>query len=40
MPQLRLDTGLMSEMEAVMHALLRYHLERDLKSWGFLEVFS
>jgi len=39
-PRLRLDTHLQGEMEAVMHSLLRFHLERDLKSWSFLEMLS
>ena len=37
-PRLRLDTPLLAELEAVMHDLLRFHLERDLKSWSFLEM--
>jgi DNA repair protein RecO len=37
-PHLRLDERLHSEVEAAMHGLLRYHLERDLKSWSFLEM--
>ncbi len=37
-PHLRLDTRLYGELEAVMHGLLRFHLERDLKSWSFLEM--
>ena len=36
--RLRPDTRLHAELEAVMHDLLRYHLERDLKSWSFLEM--
>lgn len=39
-PQLRLDTRLLAEVESIMHALLRYHLERDLKSWSFLEMLD
>lgn len=39
-PRLRLDTRLHIELEAVMHDLLRFHLERDLKSWSFLEMLS
>ena len=38
MPRLRLDGRLHSELEATMHGLLRFHLERDLKSWSFLEM--
>jgi DNA repair protein RecO (recombination protein O) len=36
--RLRPDARLHAELEAVMHDLLRYHLERDLKSWSFLEM--
>ena len=39
-PRLRLDTRILVEVELVMHGLLRFHLERDLKSWGFLEMLS
>jgi DNA repair protein RecO (recombination protein O) len=37
-PHWRLDASLLSEIEMVMHDLLRFHLERDLKSWSFLEM--
>ncbi len=37
-PIFRLDARLHIEMELAMHGLLRYHLERDLKSWSFLEM--
>lgn len=37
-PNFRLDARLHSEIENVMHGLLRFHLERDLKSWSFLEM--
>jgi DNA repair protein RecO (recombination protein O) len=37
---LRLDSTLQAELEAVMHDLLRFHLERDLKSWSFLDMLS
>ncbi len=37
---LRLDANLQAELEAVMHDLLRFHLERDLKSWSFLDMLS
>jgi DNA repair protein RecO (recombination protein O) len=37
-PRLRLDARLHNELEATMYALLRFHLERDLKSWSFLEM--
>jgi DNA repair protein RecO (recombination protein O) len=39
-PRLRLDDSLQGELEVVMHDLLRFHLERDLKSWSFLEMLS
>jgi DNA repair protein RecO (recombination protein O) len=39
-PPLRLDMRLHAEVEAAMHSLLRFHLERDLKSWSFLEMQS
>ncbi len=38
--RLRLDEQLQIELEMVMHSLLRFHLERDLKSWSFLEMLS
>jgi DNA repair protein RecO (recombination protein O) len=38
--RLRLDAQLQTELEMVMHSLLRFHLERDLKSWSFLEMLS
>jgi DNA repair protein RecO (recombination protein O) len=37
---LRLDAKLQTELEAVMHDLLRFHLERDLKSWSFLDMLN
>jgi DNA repair protein RecO (recombination protein O) len=37
-PPLRLDARLHAELETAMHGLLRFHLERDLKSWSFLEM--
>ncbi|GAC1360876.1 MAG: DNA repair protein RecO [Ktedonobacteraceae bacterium] len=39
-PPFRLDVRLQAEIEAAMHGLLRYHLERDLKSWSFLEMLT
>jgi DNA repair protein RecO (recombination protein O) len=36
--RMRPDARLHSELEAVMYDLLRFHLERDLKSWDFLEM--
>jgi DNA repair protein RecO (recombination protein O) len=38
--RLRLDPQLQAELEMIMHGLLRFHLERDLKSWSFLEMLS
>ncbi len=38
--EVHLDTRLEAELEAVLHGLLRFHLERDLKSWSFLEMLS
>jgi len=40
MPRFRLDAYLQAEVEAVMHGLLRFHLERDLKSWSFMEMLN
>jgi DNA repair protein RecO (recombination protein O) len=37
-PRFHLDTRLHNEIESAMHSLLRFHLERDLKSWSFLEM--
>ena len=39
-PRLRLDARLYGEIETIMHGLLRFHLERDLKSWSFLEMLN
>jgi DNA repair protein RecO (recombination protein O) len=39
-PRLRLESRLLSQVETVMHDLLRHHLERDLKTWSFLNVFD
>ncbi len=39
-PQLRLDARLHAEIASAMHGLLRFHLERDLKSWSFLEMLN
>ena len=38
--RMRPDPRLHSELEAVMYDLLRVHLERDMKSWGFLEMMK
>ena len=37
---LSLDAKLQVELEAIMHDLLRFHLERDLKSWSFLDMLN
>jgi DNA repair protein RecO (recombination protein O) len=37
---LNLDPKLQVEIEGVMHDLLRFHLERDLKSWSFLDMLN
>jgi DNA repair protein RecO (recombination protein O) len=37
-PHFYLDPRLHSEIESAMHGLLRYHLERDLQSWSFLDM--
>jgi len=37
-PRLRLDSSLQSETEMAMRGLLRFHSERDLKSWNFLDM--
>jgi DNA repair protein RecO (recombination protein O) len=38
--RVRLNPPLSAELEAVMHGLLRFHLERDLKSWSFLDMLG
>nr|BBH94672.1 hypothetical protein KTA_28710 [Thermogemmatispora argillosa] len=37
-PRWQLDAPLLLEIERVMYDLLRFHLERDLKTWSFLEM--
>ena len=37
-PRFRLAAHLHTELERAMHGLIRFHLERDLKSWSFLEM--
>jgi DNA repair protein RecO (recombination protein O) len=39
-PHFQLTASLHAEIEAAMHGLIRYHLERDLKSWSFLEMLT
>ncbi len=36
LPRLRLESSQQSEIEHLLQALIRFHLERDLKSWDFL----
>jgi DNA repair protein RecO (recombination protein O) len=38
--RVRLNLPLERELEAVLHSLLRFHLERDLKSWTFLDMLD
>jgi len=38
LPRLRLGAGLQGELEQILYLLIRYHLERDLKSLDFLQV--
>lgn len=37
-PRFQLDARLHAEMERAMHSLIRFHLERDMQSWSFLEM--
>ena len=39
-PHFRFDGSLRAEVKSAMHSLLRFHLERDLKSWSFLEMLE
>ncbi len=38
--RVRLNAPLQLELEGVMHSLLRFHLERDLKVWSFLDMLN
>ena len=38
--RVRLNASLQNELEGVMHSLLRFHLELDLKAWSFLSMLS
>jgi len=38
--RIRLNEPLSQELQALMHGLLRFHLERDLKSWSFLDMLA
>lgn len=37
-PRFHVEPRLQIEVENALHGLLRFHLERDLKSWSFLEM--
>jgi DNA repair protein RecO (recombination protein O) len=39
-PRLRLDSSQQHEIEYLLQALIRFHLERDLKSWDFLRYIE
>jgi DNA repair protein RecO (recombination protein O) len=39
-PRLRLEASLEDEIEALLQGTLRFHLDRDLKSWTFLRAFG
>jgi DNA repair protein RecO (recombination protein O) len=39
-PRLHLDARIQMEIETAMHSLIRYHLERDMKSWSFMEMLN
>jgi DNA repair protein RecO (recombination protein O) len=39
-PRFHLNARLHAEIEAATHGLLRFHLERDLKSWSFLDMLN
>lgn len=39
-PRFHLEQRLHNEIQSVMHGLIRFHLERDLKSWSFLEMLD
>ncbi len=36
LPAIRIEASLRNEIEPLLRATLRYHLDRDLKSWSFL----
>jgi DNA repair protein RecO (recombination protein O) len=37
LPRLRMEHDLQAEIEATLQATIRFHLERELKSWAFLQ---
>lgn len=40
LPRLRLDAETQGEVDGLLQSTLRYHLDRDLKSWAFLNTMS
>jgi DNA repair protein RecO (recombination protein O) len=40
LPRLRLEPSLQAEIEGILQGTLRYHLDRDLKSWNFLHAVA
>lgn len=40
LPRLRLDASLRAETEGTLQATLRFHLDRELKSWAFLHTVA
>lgn len=40
LPRLRLDDETQTELDSILQSTLRFHLDRDLKSWAFLNMMS
>ena len=40
LPHFRFEGSVCTEVETATHSLLRFHLERDLKSWSFLDMLN
>ena len=40
LPRLRLDDATQAEIDGTLQSTLRYHLDRELKSWAFLNMMS
>lgn len=40
LPRLRLDGETQGEIDGILQSTLRFHLDRDLKSWAFLNAMS
>jgi DNA repair protein RecO (recombination protein O) len=40
LPRLRLDPGQRAEVEGILQSTLRAHLERDLRSWSYLNALA